>query len=259
VFSLAPLLVVAVAVVGFVYGDEAASGEVFNELSVLVGPEVASIAEGLVSQASYGGGGWWATIFGLGTLLYGSSKVFGALQDTLNMIWRVESKKTAGIKDAIKGYALSFALVPGFGVLFLIMVISSAMVAAFGEAIDQVMAIPKIATRLTDAGFSFVFITAMFASLFKILPNKKMSWRHVLGGAAVTAALFVIGKSLIGFYLGVTTTGSVFGAAGTLAVLLMWFYLSAQIFIFGASLTHVWSRKIDEEDFRASQEAAEEE
>ena len=257
-FSLAPLLVVAVVVVGFVYGDEAASGEVFTELSVLVGPEVATIAEGLVSQASYGGGGWWATLFGVGTLLYGSSKVFGALQDTLNMIWRVPNKESAGIKDAIKGYALSFALVPCFGILFLVMVVSSTLVAAFAGAIDQVMAIPKFATRLTDAGFSFVFITAMFASLFKLLPNKKMGWRHVLGGAAVTAALFVIGKSLIWFYLGVTTTGSVFGAAGALAVLLMWFYLSSQIFIFGASLTHVWSRKLDEEEFHAAEEAEEE-
>lgn len=246
---------VAVAVVGFVYGDEAASGEVFTELSVLTGPEIAAIAEGLVSQASYGGSGIWATLFSVGTLLYGSSKVFGALQDTLNMIWRVPKKESAGILDVIKSYALSFALVPAFGLLFLVMVFSATMVSAFAETIDQVMDIPKWAPRLTDVAFSFVFITAMFASLFKLLPNKKMSLRHVFGGAAVTAALFVVGKSLIGFYLGVTTTGSVFGAAGTLAVLLMWFYLSAQIFIFGASLTHVWSKKIEEED---KSEAAEE-
>ena len=259
VFSLAPLLVVAVAVVGFVFGDEAASGEVFSKLSLLLGPEIASIAEEFVTQASYSGSGIWATILGLGTLLYGSSKVFTALQDSLNMFWRVpEEDAPRDLKGTIKGFALSFALVPGFGLMFLALVVSTTLITAFNTAIESYMAIPSVVTRLVDVSISWVAITVMFGVIFKVLPNKKLQWRHVLGGASVTAALFVVGKVLIGLYLAFSTTGSVFGAAGTLAVLLMWFYFSSQIFFFGASLTHVWASRLDEEDAEQEAEAAEE-
>lgn len=241
VFSLAPLLVVAVAVVGVVFGDEAARGEVFYELQELIGPKLASYVQEMVGQASYGGSGVLATVIGLATLLYGSSRIFLALRDALDLIWQVAPREDQGFKGIVKDYALSVALVPLFGIMFLAMVVSSTLISALNDWIETYLNTPPIIWRLADIGLSFVFLTLMFGVLFKLLPNLRLKLREVAGGAAVTAALFVVSKSLIGLYLGQTTTTSVFGAAGTLAVLLLWFYLSAQIFFFGATLTHVWA------------------
>lgn len=243
VFSLAPMLIVAVAIVGAVFGDRAARGEIFRELRLLVGDQLAQFVQNMVEQASYEGSGLLATVVGVGTLLYGSSKIFNAIRDGLDLIWGVELHKNESIWETVKDYALSLALVPGFGVLFLLMVTSSTLLSAFGGFIEQYLELPRVIPRLLDIGVSFVFLTSMFAILFKLLPERDLRWREVAGGAAVTSSLFVLSKSLIGLYLGITTTGSVFGAAGALAILLMWFYLSAQIFFFGATLTHVWVKR----------------
>lgn len=252
VFSLAPLLIVAVAIVGFVFGEQAARGEVFYELRVLVGEELARFVQQMVEQASYGGSGAVATAIGLGTLLYGSSMIFTALRDALNMIWHVEAPDEVTWLHVVRDYALSLALVPMFGMLFLVMVISTTVISAASDWLATYAEIPHITQRVTDLGVSWLFITFMFAALFKILPNKKLSWRQISGGAAVTAAMFVLGKFLIGLYLALSTTSNVFGAAGTLAALLMWFYLSAQMFLFGATLTHAWVKIMADRDGDAS-------
>lgn len=239
VFSIAPLLVVIVAVVGIFFGDEAARGEVFAALNDIIGSEQAAFVQDMVKAASQQeSGGVLASIVGIVTLLYGSSKVFTALRSGLNVIWQVEPKKSGGIMDTIKDYALSLALVPGFGVLFLAMMISSTVVSAFGDWIAWWASIPEFLPRMVDILLSWFFLSVMFGLLFKLLPDLRLSWKNVALGAAITSALFVVGKTGIGFYLGQSSTGSVFGAAGTMAVLLMWFFLSAQIFFLGASLTH---------------------
>ncbi len=235
VFSLAPLLVVVVAVVGIFFGDEAARGEVFMTLRGLLGAEAAKFAEEMVVAANREeDSGFLASVIGLGTLLYGSSKVFNALRSGLNVIWQVSPDEEGGLLATVKDYALSLALVPGFGVLFLAMIISSTTVSALTHLVD----FPAMTLRLADTVISWFFLSLMFAVLFRVLPNIKLYWRDVMIGASLTAVFFVVGKVGISMYLGLSSTGSIFGAAGTLAVLLMWFFLSAQIFFFGAALTH---------------------
>lgn len=239
VFSLAPLLVVIVAVVGIFFGDEAARGEVFSALNDIIGAEQASFVQDMVKASSQQeSGGLVASVVGLVTLLYGSSKVFNALRSGLNVIWQVDPKESTGIMDTVKDYGLSLALVPGFGLLFLAMMISSTVVSAFGDWIAWWASIPDFLPRIVDILLSWFFLSVMFGLLFKLLPDLKLNWKNVAFGAALTGALFVVGKTAIGFYLAQSSTGSIFGAAGTMAVLLMWFFLSAQIFFFGASLTH---------------------
>lgn len=239
VFSLAPLLVVVVAVVGFFFGDEAARGEVFMSLRGLLGAETAKFAEGMVVAANQEESkGVLASVIGLGTLLYGSSKVFNALRSGLNVIWQAPPQEDADIWNTVRDYGLSLALVPGFGVLFLVMMLSSTVISAFGKVFSVWADIPPFVPKTVDTVLSWFFISLMFAVLFRVLPDVKLGWRDVLMGSSITAGLFVVGKVGIAMYLSMSSTGSVFGAAGTLAVLLMWFFLSAQIFFFGAAFTH---------------------
>ncbi len=249
VFSLAPMLVVVVAVVGVFFGDDAARGEVFVALRSFIGVEQAQLVQEMVAAAGeHESGGVMASVIGIGTLLYGSSKVFNALRSGLNVIWQAKPDEDAGFLNTVKEYALSLALVPGFGILFLAMIISSTLISAFGKMFAIQASLPEFLPRLVEVSLSWFFLSVMFGILFKVLPNLAIGWRHVSLGAGITAALFVAGKTAIGLYLGHSSTGSVFGAAGTLAVLLMWFYFSAQIFFFGASLTHSMCKEVDFEE-----------
>ena len=239
VFSLAPLLVVVVAVVGFFFGDEAAHGEVYTTLKDFLGRDNAKFVQEMVLKAGETEAkGFWASVIGLGTLLYGSSKVFNALRDGLNVIWQVPPDAEAGFMETVKDYALSLALVPGFGILFLVMILSSTILSAFGDMISSWATLPSFVPRLIDTGLSLFFLTLIFGFLFRLLPDVKIAWRDVAAGAGLTSLFFVLGKIGISYYLAQSSTGSVFGAAGTLAVLLMWFFFSSQIFFFGSALTH---------------------
>ena len=240
IFALAPLVVVLLALLGFIYGDSAARGEVFDRLHTLIGADEALFIQEMVEAADTTHSGLVATLIGGATLLYGSSRIFLALQDALNAIWHVPPNPDAGIRGIVMNYVRAIALVPIFGALFIALTLSSAIVAKFGTFFGEYLDIPSFVPRAIEVGLSALFLTAMFAALYKFLPNRRLAWSEVSGGAAMTAALFVCGKWLIGLYLGLSTTGSLFGAAGTLAVLLTWFYLSAQIFFIGAIITRRW-------------------
>lgn len=242
VFSIAPLLLIAIAVAGQVFGEQAARGEIYTEIEGMVGPTGASAVEGMLKQSNNAEGQTLGTLFGVVLLLIGASGVFVELQDALNTIWRVKTKPGAGLMAMIRARFLSFAVVVSTGFILLVSLIASAALAGLS----------KFWTPDAVAGGTFLwqgvnwlvsigFITVLFALLFKVMPDVKIAWRDVWVGAAVTAVLFTLGKYLIGLYLGQSSVTSPFGAAGSLAVLLIWVYYSSQLILFGAEFTRVYA------------------
>lgn len=241
--SLAPLMVVVLAVAGLVFGKDALQGRLAGELSGLVGPQAASFIQEVVQSASNPKSGVLASVLGVITLLLGASGVFGQLQDALNTIWNVESPRR-GFWGTIKARFLSLTLVIGVGFLLTVSLVLSAALAAFSKSTGLFQ---PIVHEIVSVG---VF-TLLFGMIFKMLPDVEIAWKNVFLGALVTAVLFTLGKSLLGVYLGHSAVGSSYGAAGALVVLLLWLYYSAQILFLGAEFTQVYSRR-----HRASPEAA---
>jgi membrane protein len=241
IFSLAPLLVIAVAVAGLVFGREAAEGQIVGELRGMVGEDGGRLIQAMIASASCDAGGVLAAVLSAVVLFVGAMGVFGVLQDSLNTVWAVRPKPGRGLWGVVRDRLLSFVMVLGVAFLLLVsLIVSAALTAAEtlvpgwdGGAVGH------------GANFvvSFAVITVLFAMIYRFLPEARTAWGDVWLGAAVTALLFTIGKSLIGLYLGHSGIGSTYGAAGSLAVLLVWLYFSAQIFLFGAELTQVYANR----------------
>ena len=242
IFSMAPLILIAIAVAGLVFGHQAAQGQVFDQLKTVMGPSTAATVQEMVQNAGKPKSGTIATIIGVITLLLGASGVFGQLKDALNTIWDVTPKKTAGIMGLIRDRFLSAAMVFGIGFLLLVSLVVDAMLAALGKYGSQHLPGGEAIWHLLSLVVSFVVITALFAMIFRFLPDLKIEWGDVWLGAAFTSFLFVIGKFALGLYLAKSAVGSSFGAAGSLVVLLIWIYYSAQIVLFGAEFTQVYAR-----------------
>lgn len=240
--SLAPLLVLAIGVAGLVFGDEAAQGQLVSQMEDMVGPEGAQMIETLVAKAREPSTSILATVLGLFTLLIGATGVFGQLQEALNDIFGVEQKASGGVVQLLKDRFLSLAMVLGVGFLLLVSLILSAILAALTKWVGG--AIPQLAGAMQfgNLAVSLIVVTLLFAMIFKWLPDVELRWRDVWLGAAVTAVLFTIGKFAIGMYLGRTSIGSAYGAAGSFVVLLIWVYYSAQILFLGAEFVKVYVR-----------------
>jgi membrane protein len=242
VFSIAPLLLIVIAVVGFFYGREAATGQIFDQLRGMMGDEGAAAIQGMVKSASDPGKGVLATVVGAITLLFGATTVFGELQSALDRIWRSPAaEKKEGIWNLIRTRVLSFGMILGIGFLLLVSLVVSAAISAVGSLWGSWFGGFEVLLQVVNFAFSFVVVTALFALIYKFLPRVRISWHDVWIGAAVTALLFTIGKFLIGLYIGKSSVVSGFGAAGSLAVVLIWVYYSAQIFLLGAEFTWVYS------------------
>lgn len=198
-----------------------------------------------IESARSAGSSLVATGLGAVTLLFGLWGVFGELQDALNTIWGVTTKPGRGVIGVIKKRFWSFAMVVGIGFLLLVSLAASAWLSALGKFFSRLLPLPVVVMETANAVLSFVVITFMFAVIYKLLPDVKIAWRSVWTGAAVTAVLFTVGKTLIGLYLGRSTVASVYGAAGSLIVILLWVYYSAQIVFFGAEFTKVYSRRAE--------------
>lgn len=239
-FSLAPILLIAIAVAGLVFGAEAARGAISRELSGLVGPRIGEGIEILLKGDWQPRIGTLATILGGIALLFGASGVFGELQDSLNIIWKVKRKTGRGIWRTIRDRFFSFVMVLGLGFLLLASLVLSAALAALGQPLAGWAGQGLFIQMLSQALFLLV-ITALFGAAFKLLPEARTRWRDVAVGALLTAALFTLGKFLIGLYLGKTALGSTYGAAGSFVLMLLWINYSSQIFFFGAEFTKVWS------------------
>lgn len=242
-FAIAPLFVIVLAIAGYSFGEEAARRELFGQVSGLVGSEGAEAIQALVSAANKPRTGAWATVIAVVTLFVGASSVFVQLQDSLNSVWGVRRAPGCGLRNFIKDRLLSFSLVVGIGFLLLISLVLSAGLAALGKFMAGLL--PAQATIWQGLNFviSFGVITLLFAMIFKVLPDAEINWRDVWMGALLTALLFNLGKFLLGLYLGRASVTSAYGAAGSLVIVLLWVYYSAQILFFGAKFTQIYSSR----------------
>ena len=235
-FSIGPIILIAIAAAGLVFGSDAARAGVSSQISALVGDKAGESIQTLLQNSWKPSTGIVATILGALGLVFGSMGVFGELQDSLNIIWSMKKKEGRGILGTLKDRLLSFGMVAGIGFLLLVSLVLSAGLEALNEAVlggkDA-----GLVVRILQEAVSLALISLLFAFCFKVLPDARTRWRDVGIGAFLTAALFTLGKFLIGLYLGKSSIGSAFGAAGSLALLLLWVFYSAQIFYFGAEFT----------------------
>jgi membrane protein len=244
-FSLAPLLVIAIAVAGFIWQRQAVEAQVLAQVQSLAGKEGTKFVSDLIESARDPAEGIIAATFGLVSLIFGAVGVFNELHNALNTIWEVEVEKTEGLLTSVKKIILdrflSFTMVLGIGFLLLVSLIVSAALSAVHEFLGNVVLFPEVLLQAINLVLSIGVITLLFALIFKYLPDAEIAWRDVWVGAVATAILFSLGKLGIGLYLGNSAVTSSFGAAGSLVLILVWAYYSAQILFFGAEFTQVYA------------------
>lgn len=261
IFAIAPLLIIAIAVAGLVFGQEAAEGEIVGQLEGMVGQESAEIIQTGMENTRSTSKSTLAAVIGVVTLLFGAGGVFGQLHDALNTIWEVAPKAGRGILGTIEDRFLSMTMVLGIGFLLLVSLVISAAISSLDNFVTGLLPEVEILLRLVSFIISFGMISLLFAMIFKILPDVEMRWKDVWVGAAVTSLLFNLGKYLIGLYIGNSSTASTYGAAGSLIVILLWVYYSAQILLLGAEFTQVYAKRYgagirpDEDAVALTQEA----
>lgn len=247
IFSLAPMLVIAIAVAGLIWERNAVQAAVMSQIGGLVGSQGSEFVAGLLEGASNPREGIAATIIGLITLLFGALGVFNALHAALNAIWDAKEEPTKGIWNSIRKVIvdrfLSFTMILGIGFMLLVSLVISTAISAFGTWIGGLFPFQEFILQIINLVISIGVITVFFALIFKVLPDADVAWRDVWIGAFFTAILFSIGKTLIGLYLGSSAVASSFGAAGSLVLLLLWIYYSAQILFFGAEFTQVYANQ----------------
>jgi membrane protein len=243
ILSVAPLLIVAIAIAATAFGEEAARGELVSQIQGMVGAEGAQAVQAMLKHARRPGAGVLATILGIITLLFGATGVFGQLQSSLNQIWDVAPRPGRGIWGVVRDRLLSLAMVGGAGFLLLVSLVMSTVIAAMSHFLStQFPGADMVWQRGSDL-VSLLMITLILALIYRYLPDAKVAWRDVVVGAIVTALLFTVGKLLIGIYLGRSALGSAYGAAGSFVVLIVWIYYSSQIIFFGAELTQAYARR----------------
>lgn len=241
-FSLAPLLVLVIAIVGLVFGRKAAQGQIVGQIEGLMGADGARVIEGMIAKASRPASGIVATVVSLVTMLFGASGVMGQLQSSLNLILRAPPARMRGVRAIVRKRVATFGLVLAMAFLLLVSLVLSAAVTALHGWLSQQVPLVTLVLPWLNLALSFLVATALFALLYKALPQADLPWRDVLLGAGVTSILFGLGKGAIGLYLGRAGTHSVYGAAGSLVMVLLWVYYSSQILFLGAEFTEVWSR-----------------
>ncbi len=239
ILSIGPVLVICIAIAGLVFGQEAAQGAIVGQLSGLMGDQAAEAIQAMIASASDKKSGIWATIIGFATLLLTASGVFGEMQSSLNAIWKAQPK--AGVSGILRARAASLGLVATMGFLLLTSLVISAALHALGTYLGGVLPGTEIMLQILNFVISFAMVSALFAAIYKILPDRNLGWRDVIVGAVGTAFLFTVGKTAIGFYIGSSSVASSYGAAGALVIVLLWIYYSSQIFLLGAEFTKVWA------------------
>ncbi len=248
IFSLAPLLIIAIGVAGLIFGESAARGQIFGEIKSMVGEESAILIQSALKQVSFSTANIIAIVISVITMIIGSTVVFVELQDSLDMVWKVKPKPGRSIiKGLLKDRAKSFGLVIGTGFLLLVSLIISAVTSALSNYItEKFVEVPVFLLDIVDIIISLTIIFILFGMIFKGLPDVHLEWRHVWVGALVTASLFVIGKFFISLYIGQSSLSSTYGTASSLVVLLLWVYYSSQILFLGAEFTQVYVEKLGE-------------
>jgi membrane protein len=244
IFSISPLFIIVIALLTFFMHDStAARDQIYEQISGLVGPKGAETIQSIINQPESEKHGIIATIIAVVTLLLGSTGVFMELQQALNRIWEVEVKGGGGIWGFVKHRLLSFAMVLTIGFLLLVSLILTAGISALGKYVGSYIPAFEAISQILNFVASFGVITVLFALMFKYMPDVRMPWKDVWIGAAMTSLLFAVGKLGLGMYLAKPTTANAFGAAGSLVVVLLWVYYSAQILFFGAEITQVYAKQ----------------
>ena len=238
IFSLAPLLIIVIAIAGFVFGQQAAEQQIVGKIQGTIGQPGAEALQGMLQNAGrQPKTGIVSAVLGFVALLFGAGGVVGQLQASLNTIWGVAPKPGQGLSGFVRQRFISFAMILGIGFLLLVSLVFSAAVTGLAQLIGDFL----VLAYALDLLISFLFITALFAMIYKFLPDVQIQWRDVWIGAALTSLLFTIGKFLIGLYLGHSSVTSTYGAAGSLITILLWIYYSSLIFFLGAEFTQVYA------------------
>lgn len=242
-FSLAPLLIIAIAIAGLFFGQDAAQGQIVGQIEGMVGQQGAQAIQSLLENVNKPNAGTTATIISFIVLFFGASGVLVELRAALCTIWQVAPAQESGFLTLVWDRIFAFGVVLGIGLLLLSLLIVSAALAALSKFLNHLIPIPVFLLQIADFVISFGVITLLFAMIYKVLPNSRTAWSDVWIGAAVASLLFTIGKILIGLYLGRSGIASTYGAAGSLVILLIWIYYSAQILYFGAEFTRVYAQR----------------
>jgi len=237
--SLAPVLLIVIAVAGLAFGQDVAQNAVSQQLGALMGQQTADLLQSIIASASVKSTGVIAAAIGIITLFAAASGVFGEMQAALNTIWKARSRETA-VSRLIRARVVSLGLVAALGFLLIVSLVVSAALTAFSSYLDF-LPVGKIILWVLNFFVSFLLLAILFGAIYKVLPDRSLHWKDVIAGALITSLLFNIGKSLIGWYLGSSAIASSYGAAGGLIVLLLWIYYSAQIFLFGAEFTKIYA------------------
>ncbi len=245
IFSLAPLLLLLISLAGAFFGREAIQGEIFGQINGLLGNEAAAQIQEIIKNMELSGKTTTAVVIGAVTLLIGATSVFAEIQDSINMIWKVKAKPKRGWLKLIKDRLLSSSLIVGLGFLLIVSLIVNGAVLALNEMLQSYFPdVTIILFEILNVIISFVVITVLFGVIFKVLPDAKIAWKDVRMGAFFTACLFMLGRFLIGLYIETTSTGSAYGAAGSIIVILVWVYYTAAILYIGAEFTRVYAEYI---------------
>jgi membrane protein len=243
VFSMAPLLLIVISIAGLVFGEVAVRGEVFGQLRSVLGADAAKAIESLLASVRKPAEGVAATLIGFAILLVGATSVFGELQDALDRIWRAPARdRSGGLWGLVRARMLSFGMILGIAFLLMVFLILSAVTAALGQWWGGAFGDAVLLLQAVNLVLGFAMTTGVFALIYKFMPRVRVQWRDVWLGAVVTSLLFTIGRFLIGQYIGRSGVASVFGAAGSVIVILVWVYYSAQIFLIGAEFTWVYAK-----------------
>jgi membrane protein len=243
VFSLAPVLVIAISIAGLFFGKDAARGEIVDQIRGLVGTDGARAVQAVIENAGTHQAGKLAGIAGFATLLVGATTALAELKDGLDQIWGAPPQTTAGLWYFLRKRLLSIGLILALAFLLLVSLVFSATLSALARVWGP-QDLTGVLLQALNLAFSFVLTTALFALIYKVLPSVRIAWRDVLIGSLVTAVLFSVGKFLIGVYLGNSAVTSSYGAAGSLILVLIWVYYSAQIFFLGAEFTKIYARQL---------------
>ncbi len=244
IFSLAPMLIVIIALCSLFLGREAIEGKVYQQLKEFVGSDAALQIQEVIKNTSLEGNTFVATVIGIVTLIVGATGVFTEIQDSINTVWGIQVNHKRGWLKMLINRLLSFSMVVSIGFLLMVSLIINALVSAFSDRLSFFF--PELTLyvfHVVNFLLTFGIITLLFAIVFKVLPDAKIKWKDVTVGAVFTAALFIIGKMIITFYLGRSHLGLAYGAAGSLIIILVWVYYSSIILYFGAEFTQVYARK----------------
>ena len=241
-FSLAPLVVLLLAIVSIFYERDAARAGLIAETGRFMGNQGTEVIDGILKEGANNGKNWWSAAVGFVVVLFGASGVFSELQDSLNEVWEIREREGSTFRNKLKDRLISFSMILGIGFLLLSSLILSSCISAAGKFLPAFKG-SEFMWQMGDTVVALAATTLLFAAIFKVLPDTRVVWSDVWKGALITSVLFTIGKVLLGFYLGRSAVGSSYGAAGSLIVVLAWVYYSAQILFFGAEFTQVYARR----------------